>query len=58
MQSHSGHKLTVYEITTWRSGQNLPPDVNAVIDAVKFVRSSETTGPKHKMAVFSRYNAN
>ncbi|XP_078330778.1 receptor-type tyrosine-protein phosphatase epsilon-like [Crassostrea virginica] len=56
-KSHSGHKLTVYEITTWRSGQNLPPDVNAVIDAVKFVRSSETTGPKHKMAVFSRDGA-
>lgn len=47
----------MYEITTWRSGQNLPPDVSAVMDAVKFVRSSETTDPKHKMAVFSRYDA-
>nr|XP_022306195.1 receptor-type tyrosine-protein phosphatase epsilon-like [Crassostrea virginica] len=53
-KSHSGHKLTVYEITTWRSGQTVPPDVNAVVDAV---RSTENIDPKHKMAVFSRDGA-
>ena len=49
------HKISVYQVTTWMPTQNLPSDVRAVVDAVRFVQSSETIDPEHKMVVLSRY---
>lgn len=49
------HKVSVYQVTTWMPTQNLPSDVRAVVDAVRFVQSSETIDAEHKMVVLSRY---
>nr|XP_022311497.1 uncharacterized protein LOC111116787 isoform X2 [Crassostrea virginica] len=51
------HKVSVYQVTTWMSTQNLPSDVRAVVDAVRFVQSSETIDAEHKMVVLSRDGA-
>nr|XP_022312496.1 uncharacterized protein LOC111117633 [Crassostrea virginica] len=51
------HKISVYQVTTWMPTQNLPSDVRAVVDAVRFVQSSETIDPEHKMVVLSRDGA-
>nr|XP_022311501.1 uncharacterized protein LOC111116789 isoform X2 [Crassostrea virginica] len=51
------HKVSVYQVTTWMPTQNLPSDVRAVVDAVRFVQSSETIDAEHKMVVLSRDGA-
>nr|XP_022306194.1 neurogenic locus notch homolog protein 1-like isoform X2 [Crassostrea virginica] len=51
------HKVSVFQVTTWMPTQNLPSDVHAIVDAVRFVQSNETIDPEHKMVVLSRDGA-
>ncbi|XP_078330015.1 receptor-type tyrosine-protein phosphatase alpha-like [Crassostrea virginica] len=50
-------QLTLYEITSWKFSEKVPPDVNAILDLIKFVQIDKHVAEKTKLIILSKDGA-
>nr|XP_022311339.1 receptor-type tyrosine-protein phosphatase alpha-like isoform X2 [Crassostrea virginica] len=51
------HTVNIYEVVTWGMKDNLPSNVDVLLDVVKSVKREENVDQEHKMTVLSRDGA-
>ena len=48
------HSVNIYEVVTWDTKDNLPSNVDTLLDVVKSVKREENVDQEHKMTILSR----
>ena len=46
--------MNIYEVVTWDMRENLPSNVDTLLDVVKSVKREENVDQEHKMTILSR----
>ena len=54
MKNDDWHSVNIYEVVTWDMNDNLPSNVDVLLDVVKSVKREEDVDQEHKITILSR----
>ena len=54
LKNDDWHSVNIYDVVTWDMKDNLPSNVDVLIDVVKSVKRAENMDQEHKITILSR----